>query len=575
MQFDDRLATVLRMQAGNERAANTQFRQLLDLVGSAPEGADGTLLGQAYKRLEALSSGIGAQERGAMIREPGMRLRNLELVAFLTSQEMPVASAAIATARLTEDQWDILIPILAIPVRSLLRHRKDLPPRAMDLLTRLGVGDLVLSDPGGNEPQALQQAGAQEVEQVYDLDPALEIGENEAQGIGAIVRRIEAFRRAREDSSAAAGTDAPRLPLGEQHDDVVWLPGNSFDFVTDAEGRIVWTDPGFAPMTVGILLANEQPDAPAKIGAQAIAAFRHRQPLHAVQATLEGAPSIEGAWQIDALPDFTVPGGRFTGYRGRMRRPAEPTQALASTAEDSMADRMRQVLHELRTPVNAIQGFAEIIQQQLFGPTPNEYRALAASIVGDAARMLAGFDELDRLVKLEAGALELDEGSCDFAAIVAATVSQLDAVLRKRTAGFEFTAPQGPCMVALSRGDADALAWRFLATLAGVTTASEALQIDLAQDGKSVTLTVDLPISLASRSDVFSSAAPAQAQSVTAGMFGAGFTLRLARAEARAVGGDLSNGEDQLRLRLPLFLGKSGINANNDMDLDSRMSDTA
>ena len=36
MQFDDRLATVLRMQADHPRAAATQFRQLLDLAGSAP-----------------------------------------------------------------------------------------------------------------------------------------------------------------------------------------------------------------------------------------------------------------------------------------------------------------------------------------------------------------------------------------------------------------------------------------------------------------------------------------------------------------------------------------------------------
>ena len=58
------------------------------------------------------------------------------------------------------------------------------------------------------------------------------------------------------------------------------------------------------------------------------------------------------------------------------------------------------MLHELRTPVNAIQGFAEVIQQQLFGPTPHEYRALAAGIAGDAARILSAFEELDRLAGL-------------------------------------------------------------------------------------------------------------------------------------------------------------------------------
>ena len=33
MHFDDRLATVLRHRAAGERAAKTQFRQLLDLLG--------------------------------------------------------------------------------------------------------------------------------------------------------------------------------------------------------------------------------------------------------------------------------------------------------------------------------------------------------------------------------------------------------------------------------------------------------------------------------------------------------------------------------------------------------------
>ena len=38
MLFDDRLATVLRHTAQSESGARTQYRQLLDLLGSMPPG---------------------------------------------------------------------------------------------------------------------------------------------------------------------------------------------------------------------------------------------------------------------------------------------------------------------------------------------------------------------------------------------------------------------------------------------------------------------------------------------------------------------------------------------------------
>jgi len=85
----------------------------------------------------------------------------------------------------------------------------------------------------------------------------------------------------------------------------------------------------------------------------------------------------------------------------------------------------------------------------------------------------------------------------------------------------------------------------------------------------------DLPAALADREDVFASTAPAQAQSVSAGMFGAGFTLRLARAEARAAGGDLTQNGETLILQLPLSLGTSGDSGGNDLDSGDPMADTA
>lgn len=283
-------------------------------------------------------------------------------------------------------------------------------------------------------------------------------------------------------------------------------------------------------------------------------ALRHRQPLHDVPFTLAGADAIAGAWLVRASPRFTSPDGLFAGYAGVFLRDPESDQESPASPEVDEADRLRQLLHELRTPANAIQGFAEVIQQQLYGPTPHEYRALAAAIAGDGARMLAGFEEIDRLARLEAGALAVELGASDFAAIVAHQVEQLQQVLKPRTAGFEFDADAvGPA--ALDSGEAEALAWRLLATLAGTVGAGEWLQIELGEERGAVRLCCELPAQLGAEDDIFSASVRPASSAISAGMFGAGFALRLARAEARSAGGELARVDDWLILTLPLLTG--------------------
>lgn len=582
MQFDDRLATVLRMQAGNERAARTQFRQLLDLIGSAPTDADHTQLDPAYVRLSELSGVISSAQRADMIREPGVRLRDPELTAFLAGQETPVASAAMATAKLSEPQWAALIPVLPVPARAFLRHRRDLSMGTDELLTRLGVRDLVLTgqvspdSPVKAEPELSPPLPAPDSSSVFHLDSVLELESESGPGIGALVKRIEAFQRARQITTEPTPTsDAPRLPLGEQKDQANLTNAEAFDFSTDAEGRINWADPALAPMTVGISLTSRQPYAPARADVMMIAAMRRHQPVHAGRITMDGAPAIAGEWRVDAAAHFSSSDGRFTGYRGRMRRPIETAAQTHTAPIDSSADRMRQLLHELRTPVNAIQGFAEIIQQQLFGPTPNEYRALAAAIAGDSARILAGFEELDRLAKLESNAMELEVGSANLYSVVAATTTQLDSVLQPRSARLEFSALDTDFPVAIAHNELELLTWRILATVAGTTSPGEALQIKLSQNDGIATLVIDLPASLADRSDIFDSSAPTQVPAVTSGMFGAGFTLRLARAEAVAAGGELIRGDDHLTLTLPLAPPKPASDSDVDMDYSEEIADIA
>ena len=161
--------------------------------------------------------------------------------------------------------------------------------------------------------------------------------------------------------------------------------------------------------------------------------------------------------------------------------------------------------------------------------------------------------KLDRLVKLDCGALELEPGECDLARVIAVAVSQLGAYTGPRNSGFELEQGSAHLPVAMSQMEAERLVWRLLATLAGATVPGETLKLRSRQRGDSVRVTVRLPSGLANLDDdtLFRAVAQAKPKALSAGMFGIGFALRLAAAEAEAAGGALQRKGDKLRLDLP------------------------
>lgn len=553
MHLDDRLPTVLRAGTGGERAARTQFRQLIDLLGSVPSDASGELLSLAQARLAELNALIAPDERAAILREPGMRLRNLRLVRWLAEGETTVAAAAMAAARLKSDDWEALIPTLPVPARALLRHRRDLAEGTRDLLARLGIHDLVLPEPD-------------QIDEPFELGPEMELAGDEIEpesraGIGELVRRIESFRQTRRDAAGEHPATAPRPPIDDARHDHSARALQAFAFASDPGGRIAWAEGTAAPMTVGMMLLSSAPDAPARAGEATLDAMRSHLPVRNGQLVIEGAPGVAGEWRIDAAPRFLESGG-FAGYQGRLRRPMQaPREAPVDRARQ--ADLIRQLLHELRTPVNAIQGFAEVIQQQVIGPAPSEYRALAAAIAMDAARILGGFEELDRMARLESGAMTLDDAGSDLAEQLDQAVQRLDGILRPRSARIAIAGAEQACAVTLGPDDAAQLAWRVLGTIAGALGPGEVSDVFLRrQDGKAMAL-IQLPASLEEHDDLFApTSAASERRGVSAGMFGPAFTLRLARAEAAAAGGDLVRQGELLILSLPLLTSQKANNSH-------------
>ena len=636
MIVDDRLDTVLRTSVAGKTAARTQLRQLVDLLGSVPLSAWNRQHAAALQRADSLVAMLSDEECAAVLR--AVPHRSAVLVYHFAQGAPRTAAAAVAAARLPDEDWLALIPRLPTAARGFVRHRGDLGQPVRDLLSRLGVNDFLLPEPEmAAKPafsQPVQATGAaipddeaqQTTESVATPPPATEVPAPATaetaiipdaplppatEGIGAIVKRIEAFRRRREDreyasrageadgrgpvqglsGSGHSGRDglAPRLPFAEDPAPERPAP-EMIDLRTDADGIVTSAAIDPPGMLIGSRPFTADQAAPVHCDAAMARAFRHRQTVCAGTLEIEGAAPVSGRWQADGTPLFAPDGGRFAGYVLRLRRQMAATGHFAAPADAgnphaaAEADRLRQLLHELRTPINAIQGFAEMIQSQALGATPHQYRAMAASIAADAAQILAGFEEVERLVKLESRAIGFDPGEADIAAITARLIGQVMPVLAARNvrlsvelmqhhpeaaaepAPAPFASP-APLMVGMASEELERSVWRVLAVIAASVAPGERLALSLQQSTApypAAMLVLPLPASLAMLDEdaLFAPDANAPAASLVApAMLGNGFALRLARAEITAGGGTLKRDGNRLLLTLPLAAAQGPMGA--------------
>lgn len=589
MIVDDRLETVLRTHAAGKMAGRTQLRQLIDLVGAVQLSAWSERHASALERIDSLAALLTDEECAAVLRATSHR--SAVLVYHFAQASPRTASAAVASAHLPEEDWLALIPRLPTTARGFLRHRTDLGERVRGILAQLGINDFLLPEPESAMADAAEQAppavhiapAAEPAAALPQVHPAeTHFAELPAEeGIGAIVRRIEAFRRKREERNATpapARTDgvAPLLPFVDDQAPARKAP-LAIDLRTDAEGVVVHAALDPAGMLVGSRLFTADPAGPVHCDIAMASAFRHRQPIRAGNLTIAGADHVAGQWQADGTPGFAHDSGSFTGYLLRLRRPL----AIAFVAEQPRApafeaDRLRQLLHELRTPINAIQGFAEVIQQQVFGHTPHQYRAMAASIASDAAQMLAGFEEVERLVKLESQTLAIETGEADAAAIVTRLVEQVSPVLLARNVRLAVDLCPGPIAVRLAAEEVERSVWRVLSVIAASVAPGERLSIAFEAQPDLATLAITLPAALQRLDDaaLFAPDATGSAGSFAASaMLGNGFTLRLARAELEAGSGMLKRDGSRLLVRLPYLTGGSTAHTDDTSSSDGPFAD--
>ncbi|MDB5569134.1 MAG: sensor histidine kinase [Hyphomicrobiales bacterium] len=128
------------------------------------------------------------------------------------------------------------------------------------------------------------------------------------------------------------------------------------------------------------------------------------------------------------------------------RREAERASALKS-------DFLAKISHEVRTPLNAILGFAEVMMDERFGSLGNErYKDYLKDIHSSGTHVMSLVNDLLDLSKIEAGKLDLSFGSVDANKIVGECVSIMQPqAIRERVILRLSLAPRLPNIVADER----------------------------------------------------------------------------------------------------------------------------
>lgn len=526
VRFDDRLTTILKLPADSQSAKAAVWSQLTSVLAQK----SGTLPAGQEARARALENTLRADvppnRRKFVAESLAGRIGDVETLLIFAQDGVLVAAPILINANLSEADWAEAIPRLPPASRTLLRERHDLPEAVMRMLNAYGAGYMAL--PSSNITAEVESDSASPT-QIRDL-----------------VARIEAFKNERE---ASVGTHKVADPPQE-------TKSVSFRFETDRAGIISWVQGAPRGALIGISFAEISEPRAFGVDGHATGAFRKRSPFRSARLRVPGTGAASGDWLISADPSFDADDGRFCGYRGIARRaePGEQINAAAPFGKDMSADAIRQLVHELRSPLNAIRGFAEMIDGQLLGPVSQAYRLQARKVVEDSSRLVNIVDDIDLTARLEMDSRAIaSNDASDVVEMVEAALQRLDPQIKHYGINLTLsTCANLPCCT-VDHQSGVRLIERMIATTIGIAETGEALAIEVTHHASHIIITIAQPrlIDFDMTANLVALSADQEARCVNPPALGLNFAIRLIRQMAQAVGGQFTIEARKFALILP------------------------
>ncbi len=520
---DSMIATILRQAPADRRASIAAWRQLTDILAQRGNQLDTTDIRRAFHALAVLRRDVPEKVRRDCAVAVARHGRFAPLVAFYANDVPAVSATMLRRARLAEADWLAMLPTTAATARSILAGRSDLPVSVRRALDSLGAGSVALPQP------AIAAADASAAD-IVDEAPASQISE--------LVRRIDKYQSSRSKPAPA-------------------MPRTSFLFETGPDGVIRWVDGITRGAAIGLSIAESALGGEPGTDGAAVGAFRQRAEIVNARMILEGSAADAGEWRFSALPWFDPATGQFCGYRGTARRPQHNELPYGRPEPSDSGDSIRQLIHELRSPLNAISGFAQIISGQMFGPVSGAYRKMADSIIADAGAVQDIIDDLEVAAR-STGVVETKASDevADLATVMAQIEGDLAPLLADQRIDLSISRVGGPFLAHADDANSRRMVGRLLTALVDICEAGTTLVGQLvAEAGPDDMLQLRIvrpaAIRFASAADLLDPGFSPEGEAPGAAILSLGFSLRLVDSLARGAGGRLDIGHNALTLYLP------------------------
>jgi len=545
VRFDDRLNTVLAQPAANPHDRAVRWRQLVELLARADDLSSASAqLALLEVRSEAVV--VDPQVRAAAARAVAGPRLPIELVFAFAADTIHVSAPVLAAVSLNTGEWQQVIERASSESRQFIRSMHPEIPELVPTPAPAPPPPLVEERPVAAATPAA--AEAQQVEAPEAPPPPTPAPAMPIPSISEVLARIENLRQDRQflPSETAPSAVPAAVAAAPRPRRTAETPSPLFRWECGPSGEIAWVEGVPRGPLIGRSLA--QPAEHNGVDPRIQRAFAVRAPFRDANMTIGGDGPAAGEWKLSGVPAFEPMDGRFAGYRGVGMRSgvAIPDQIPIEQSEQLDENALRELVHELKTPLNAIIGFAEIIDGQYLGPAETIYRERAAEIVSQGRLLFSAIEDLDIAAQLRSSPAAAD-GSTDLNALLTALLPDFKDRAARRGAQFEVALSRSPAIASLDKAVLERLLRRFYTALIDVAEPRERLSASIDCDVGQCLVSLNRPEAMRAISDSQLFGREGESKDVLA----SGLSLKLARGIAQTAGGDLRVTGDKLALVLP------------------------